>query len=643
MKDGFIKVAAATVDVTVADVTENAQKIIETVKKAAAQEVNLLVLPQLCLTGYSCGDLFLSDTLLSAVEPAVLKILQKTAGKNKEMMVVLGFPMRYGNKLFNCAAVLQNGKILGIVPKTCLPDYNELFEQRHFSSANELPQNGVEITFCNQTVSFGVAQIFACRNLPEFTFGVELGEDLWADCPPSVSLCAAGANIICNPSASDEIIGKAEYRRLLVQSASAKSVCGYIYADAATTESTQDAVFAAHHIVAENGSVLAENKPFENGQLTVTEIDVKRLAHEKQRITTYKAKKGFAPQTVWFEQTLKNTLLSRSYSATPFVPDDKSMEKTCAEVLNIQSYGLKKRLQHAHAATAVIGISGGLDSTLSLLATVRAFDLSQKPRKDIVCVTMPCFGTTNRTKSNAIALCEQLGVTVKTVDITKAVKQHFADIGQDETCYDVTFENAQARERTQVLMDIANQTGGLVIGTGDLSELALGWATYNGDHMSMYAVNASVPKTLVRYVVRYEANRAEKALADVLFDILDTPVSPELLPADENGQISQKTEDLVGPYELHDFFLYHFVRFGTAPKKLFRLAKYAFNGAYSDEAILHWLRVFCRRFFVQQFKRSCVPDGPKVGSVSLSPRGDWRMPSDASYALWIKEIDEIKL
>ena len=487
---------------------------------------------------------------------------------------------------------------------------------------------------------FGTDLLFACAELPDYTFGVELCEDLWVPCPPSTRLTAGGAAIIANLSASDEVIGKADYRRMLVSATSARLACGYIYCSASPTESTQDMVFSRHHLIAENGTILAENEPFADAELTITEIDVQRLMHERHRTTSYDAVPGL--RQIVFHQPLRRTQLTRPIAPNPFVPPyDDQLRARAEAILRIQSQGLKKRIEHTHAKTVVLGISGGLDSTLALLVCVRAFDLCGRSRKQIQCVTMPCFGTTKRTKSNAVKLCEELGVSVQEVNITAAVRQHFADIGHDESVHDVTYENCQARERTQVLMDIANQSGGLVIGTGDLSELALGWATYNGDHMSMYAVNCSVPKTLVRYIVQYEAASSAPALQAVLLDILDTPVSPELLPADENGQIAQKTEDLVGPYELHDFFLYHTLRFGTRPRKLFRMAKYAYAGKYDDETIRHWLKTFCRRFFQQQFKRSCIPDGPKVGSVTLSPRGDWRMPSDASSHLWLSEAEAL--
>lgn len=638
MKDGFIKAAAGTIDVVVADVQYNTEQILARMCEADAAGVNLLTLPELCLTGYTCGDLFFSDCLLGAVEPALARIVE--ASKDLYPVTAVGLPLRFGGKLYNCAAVVHAGRLLGVVPKTHLPNYGEFYELRQFSSAKTLEGRTYTLPLCGQSVPFGTELLFCCSGMQDYTFGVELCEDLWVPCPPSTRLCAGGAAIILNLSASDEVIGKAEYRRSLVGATSARLACGYVYCSASPTESTQDMVFSRHHLIAENGTILAENEPFADASLTVSEIDVQRLMHERHRTTSYDSVPGLQP--VVFDQPLRETVLTRRIAPNPFVPPyDEQLRARAEAILRIQSQGLKKRIEHTHAKTVVLGISGGLDSTLALLVCVRAFDLAGRSRKEIQCVTMPCFGTTKRTKSNAVKLCEELGVSVQEVNITASVRQHFADIGHDEAVHDVTYENCQARERTQVLMDIANQSGGLVIGTGDLSELALGWATYNGDHMSMYAVNCSVPKTLVRYIVQYEAGSSAPALREVLLDILDTPVSPELLPADENGQIAQKTEDLVGPYELHDFFLYHLLRFGSRPRKLFRMAKYAYGGRYPDDVIRHWLKTFCRRFFQQQFKRSCIPDGPKVGSVTLSPRGDWRMPSDASGSLWLAEAEAL--
>ena len=638
MKDGFIKAAAGTVDVVVADVAYNTEQILARMREADAAGVNVLALPELCLTGYTCGDLFFSDCLLGAVEPALTQIVK--ASEDLYPVVAVGLPLRFCGKLYNCAAVVHAGQLLGIVPKTYLPNYGEFYELRQFSSAKALGEKIFTLTLCGQSVPFGTELLFCCSGMQDYAFGVELCEDLWVPCPPSTRLCAGGAAIILNLSASDEVIGKADYRRMLVSSTSARLACGYVYCSASPTESTQDMVFSRHHIVAENGTILAENEPFADARLTISEIDVQRIAHERHRTTSYDAAPGLHP--VSFTQPMRETALTRTIAPNPFVPPyDEQLRARAEAILRIQSQGLKKRIEHTRAKTVVLGISGGLDSTLALLVCVRAFDLSGRSRREIQCVTMPCFGTTKRTKSNAVKLCVELGVSIREVDITASVRQHFADISHNEAVHDVTYENCQARERTQVLMDIANQSGGLVIGTGDLSELALGWATYNGDHMSMYAVNCSVPKTLVRYIVQYEAGSSAPALRGVLLDILDTPVSPELLPADENGQIAQKTEDLVGPYELHDFFLYHLLRFGSRPHKLFRMAKYAYGGKYPDDVIRHWLKTFCRRFFQQQFKRSCIPDGPKVGSVTLSPRGDWRMPSDASSRLWLDEAEAL--
>ena len=636
MKDGFIRVAAGSVGVTVADADANAAVIRRRIEEADAARVNLLVLPELCVSGYSCGDLFFSDTLLLGCVRVLNELAAFTAGKYP--VTVIGLPLSHGGKLYNCAAVLHDGRILGIVPKTHLPGYGEFHEPRHFTSGSALPEVTVH-RLEDMDIPMGTALLFAHEAMPEFVFGVELCEDLWVAESPSASLCRRGAVVIANPSASDEVVGKAPYRRQLVCTTSARLLCGYVCADAGPEESTQDLVFSRHHLIAEKGKLLKENAPFGDDTLTVTELDAARLLHERRRHT------GFLPvddaATVFFSQPINELTLSREIPQTPFVPTDAAALKERAEtVLTIQAYGLRKRLAHTRAATAVIGVSGGLDSTLALLVAVRAMDLLGRSRRDILAVTMPCFGTTARTRSNAELLCEQLGVTLRTVDITASVTQHFADIGQDPTNYDVTYENAQARERTQVLMDIANREGGLVIGTGDLSELALGWATYNGDHMSMYGVNASVPKTLVRSLVQHEAMRADDALRAVLLDVLDTPVSPELLPADDTGAMTQKTEDLVGPYTLHDFFLYYTLRFGMPPRKIERLARAAFADVYDPAVIRHWLTVFVRRFFSQQFKRSCLPDGPKVGSVGLSPRGDWQMPSDAAARLWLAQLEE---
>ncbi|HZK39211.1 MAG TPA: NAD(+) synthase [Clostridia bacterium] len=637
MKDGFIKVAAGSVPVTVADTKANAQRIKGQIDRADEAGVNLLVLPELCITGYTCGDLFYSDTLLASALQALEDICQHTA--EKYPLVVVGLPIKYRSKLYNCAAVVHRGKVLGLVPKTHLPNYAEFYEKRQFTSGDKLLNRNAHAKINGKAVPLNSRLLFCHDSVEDYRFGVEICEDLWAPNPPSHGLCRAGAVMIANPSASGEVVSKEEYRRLLVNSTSARLLCAYIYANAGPEESTQDIVFSRHHIISENGTLLAENKPFVEQDLLVTEVDCAHLANERHRMTGFACAPDESYTEINFKQAVGQTALTRKVEKNPFIPADEALLHERAEkILRIQAHGLKKRLDHIGCDTAVVGISGGLDSCLALLVMVRTMDMMHRSRKDIVAVTMPCFGTTERTRSNAEKLCEYFGVTLREIDITKAVQQHFKDIDHDDALYDVTFENAQARERTQVLMDIANQANGIVVGTGDLSELALGWATYNGDHMSMYGVNASVPKTLVQHIVRYAADKADKDLSALLMDILDTPISPELLPVDKNS-VSRKTEDVVGPYELHDFFLYHMVRLGFSPSKIYRLACYAFKGAYSDELILKWLKVFVGRFFSQQFKRSCMPDGPKIGSVSLSPRSDWRMPSDASAKLWMDELE----
>ena len=641
MRDGFISVAAGTPKIRVADCRYNAEQIFTLMREADKQGVKVLVLPELCLTGYTCGDLFLQDTMLQGAEEGLQTILEAT--RNLDIVTALGLPVwdKWDNKLYNCAAVIQKGEILGLVPKSYLPNYGEFYEQRWFASGSGV-EHGIEL--CGQHVSLCVNQTFACDTMPNLVVGVEICEDLWAPAPPSVELARKGATVILNLSASNELVGKADYRRSLVTGQSARLMCGYVYADAGEGESTTDVVFTGHNLIAENGTLLAERR-FATG-LTVSEIDVDRLIHDRRRTNTFTF--GKEPPEIWrcsFTLPVEETHLTRYVSPSPFVPEDAAgRAERCEEILRIASLGLKKRLEHTGAKTAVVGLSGGLDSTLALLITALAMGMLNRPASDIIAVTMPCFGTTARTRSNAELLAERMGATLKVVDISQAVRRHFADIGQSMENHDVTFENGQARERTQVLMDIANQTGGLVIGTGDLSELALGWCTYNGDHMSNYAVNASIPKTLVRHLVAYLARdnaKKDQALHDVLEDILDTPVSPELLPAVQ-GEISQRTEDLVGPYELHDFFLYYMLRWGFPPRKIYRLAVYALGKTYSRDVILKWLKTFYRRFFSQQFKRSCLPDGPKVGTVALSPRGDWRMPSDASAALWMAELETLQ-
>lgn len=636
MRHGFVKVAAATPDIRVADCMYNTEQIIHLMRQSAEDKVHLLALPELCITGYTCGDLFLQRKLLDSAVDALQLVVK--ASENLNLITVLGVPLVCRGKLYNCAVVLYNGTILGVVPKTHIPNYSEFYEKRHFTEA---PEKNTSITICGKPYPFGSKLLFCCGNCPEFRMAVEICEDLWMPLPPSVSHAVAGATVIVNPSASDEVIGKDDYRRQLVVGQSGRLVCTYLYAGCGEGESTTDLVFGGHNLIAENGILLSESKLFRNERIT-TEIDVQRIEGERRRMTSFPARADEGYETIYFDFPFEQTPLTRTIAPFPFIPAQAAdRESRCEGILTMQSMGLKKRLMHSHAASAVVGVSGGLDSCLALLVAVRAMDKMQRPRTDIIAVTMPCFGTTKRTRSNAESLAERLGVTLKRIDITAAVLQHFKDIGHDPDNHDVVFENSQARTRTQVLMDIANQSGGLVIGTGDLSELALGWATYNGDHMSMYGVNTSIPKTLIRYLVHHEAEKtADESLKSVLLDILDTPVSPELLPA-QDGEIAQKTEDLVGPYELHDFFLYYAIRWGFTPSKVFRLAQHAFAEAYPDDIILKWLKTFYRRFFSQQFKRSCLPDGPKVGSVTLSPRGDWRMPSDASAALWLEEVESL--
>lgn len=647
MKDGLIKTAAGTPSIELADCRANASACVQLAREAAAQDVRLLVLPELCLTGYTCGDLFFQSLLEKRALEALNTLAEETA--HMSMVTVAGLPMAREGKLYNCAAVLYRGKVLGVVPKTHIPNYGEFYEARQFVPAPA--ETGAIDVGGGKSAPFGSRLLFRCLQMPEFTFAVEICEDLWAVDPPSSGAARAGAVILLNLSASDETVGKSDYRRALVAGQSARLLCGYVYADAGQGESTTDMVFAGHNLIAENGVTLAESRLFTTG-LTVSEIDVQRLSYERRRVTVFHAagapEKEYTQIPFSIETEPGPTCLTRRIDAHPFLPDDGQGAPRCEEILSIQAQGLARRLVCAHARSAVIGVSGGLDSALALLAAARAMDALGRPRGDILAVTMPCFGTTGRTYNNACALCAALGVSLLKIPIQQAVRRHFADIGQDEETHDVTYENAQARERTQVLMDLANKNGGIVVGTGDLSELALGWATYNGDHMSMYAVNSSVPKTLVRRLVLHEAQAAaSESVREVLRDILDTPVSPELLPVTRNAdgagkEIRQKTEDLVGPYELHDFFLYYIVRWGFAPRKVYRFARYAFAEAYESAEILHWLGTFYRRFFSQQFKRSCLPDGPKIGSVSLSPRGDWRMPSDACARLWLDEIERLK-
>lgn len=635
MKHGFFKVAAATTEIKTADPFFNAEKIMEAMENAEKEGVKLLLFPELSVTGYTCNDLFFQDRLKTGALEALYAIKEKT--KETGAVTVIGLPLEKNAKLYNTAVFLYKGKLLGVVPKSFIPNYGEFYECRHFTPA---PETNGEITVGKESCPFGTKLIFASEESPELKIACEICEDLWVPCPPAIGHAMAGATVIVNPSASDELIGKKEYRRSLVSSQSSRLLAAYMYADAGYGESTQDMVFAGHNLIAENGSILAESDLFKNGMI-ITEVDLKKLSNERMKQNTFKSDdSGY--ETVYFSMPVAETRLTRKIEKRPFVPEDEGRRKErCETILEIQSEGLKKRIEHTHSKTAVIGISGGLDSSLALLVTVRALQKLNRPMTDILAVTMPCFGTTNRTKSNAESLCEAIGTSFMTVDIKDTVTSHFKDIGHDINDLNVVYENGQARERTKVLMDLANEKGGMVIGTGDLSELALGWATYNGDHMSMYAVNASVPKTLVRHIVKYVADTAENPeMKESLYDILATPVSPELLPA-LNGEISQKTEELVGPYDLHDFYLYHMVRFGFSPEKILRLATYAFGDEYDEATVKFWLKTFIRRFFSQQFKRSCLPDGPKIGTVTLSPRGDWRMPSDASADVWLSEAEKL--
>ena len=632
MHDGFVRIAAGTPQVFLADTQKNARAIIEMMRAADARRAKLLVLPEMCLTGYSVGDLVLKDTLLRGALNALEELCR--ASEALDVVTVAGLPLAVGNRLFNCAAVIHKGRVLGAVPKTHLPNYAEYYELRHFAPG---PAQAENIVLNGESVPFGADLLFRCINMPEFCLGIEICEDLWVPNPPGVAHVLAGATVIANPSASNELVGKADYRRLLLESQSARLVCGYVYADAGQGESSMDSVFAGHDLIYENGERLAESR-WENG-LIFADVDAAYLASERRRMNAFR-EAAQPHREIPFALHMEALDLSRAVAPLPFVPQNAAeREQRCEEILRIQAGGLARRMAHAHAKCAVIGVSGGLDSTLALIVAARAARLAGLGEGSVVAVTMPCFGTTERTHANALKLAEGLGAQLIEVNIAESTLTHLCDIGHSPDDHDATYENAQARERTQVLMDIANQRGGLVVGTGDLSELALGWATYNGDHMSMYGVNASIPKTLIRHLVRYVADAAENPLLrEALLDVLDTPVSPELLPP-VDGVIAQRTEDIVGPYELHDFMLYHIVRRGESPKKALRLAKIAFAGQYDDETILRWEKTFLRRFFQQQFKRSCLPDGPKVGSVSLSPRADWRMPSDAFSALWDADLE----
>jgi NAD+ synthase (glutamine-hydrolysing) len=636
MRDGFIKAAAVTPEIKVADCMFNVASICKAMDEALAQDARILVFPELCLTGYTCNDLFWQERLLEEAMHGLRHVMAHTKGKNA--LVFVGLPWEKDGKLYNVAAALCDGRLLGLVPKRYLPNYNEFYEARHFTPGTERVE---WVDFDGTPVPFGMNQLFCADHPAGLVVAAEICEDLWAPNPPSIAHALAGANVIVNLSASDEVTGKNLYRESLISGQSARLLCGYIYASAGEGESTQDLVFGGHNLLAENGHLLAQSKRFSCGSVCA-EFDISRLRAERRRMTTFETQGAEHYEKIRFHLEETDTVLTRYFDPAPFVPSGKAdREARCEEIFTIQASGLKKRLQHTGSKSTVVGISGGLDSTLALLVMTRAHDMLGLPRSQMTAVTMPGFGTTDRTYHNACELTRRLGAELLEVDIRDAVNLHFRDIGQDPSVHDVTYENCQARERTQVLMDIANKKGGMVIGTGDMSELALGWATYNGDHMSMYAVNCSVPKTLVRHLVRYYADTCgDEAISQILYDVLDTPVSPELLPP-ENGQISQKTEDLVGPYELHDFFLYYLLRFGYAPAKIYRVAKLAFAGTYDDATILKWLKKFYWRFFSQQFKRSCIPDGPKVGSVALSPRGDLRMPSDACVRIWMDELEQL--
>ena len=636
MRDGFIKVGAATPKVRVADPAYNREQLVKAAREAAGRGVKLLVFPELSMTAYTCGDLFGQEILVRAAREELARFAAETEAL--DMLMFVGLPWAQDGKLYNVAAAVKGGRVLGLVPKLNLPNYGEFYEARNFEPGCE---DVIDADWEGEKIPMGSRLLFVCREMPALQVAAEICEDLWVACPPSTEHAQAGATVIVNCSASDETTGKSAYRRELVGGQSARLVCGYIYANAGDGESSQDLVFGGHDIIAEDGRILAESPRFETG-LWTADLDLGRLEGERRRMSTFRIRGRERYCPVEFSLKAEETRLERSFDPAPFVPHDAAdRERRCEEILSIQAMGLKKRLEHTGCRDAVVGISGGLDSTLALLVTARAFDLLEIPRSRIHAITMPCFGTTDRTYQNACRMTEKLGASLAEVDIREAVTLHFRDIGHDMAVHDVTYENSQARERTQVLMDMANQVNGMVIGTGDMSELALGWATYNGDHMSMYGVNASVPKTLVRHLVRYYADTCgEEELRLVLLDVLDTPVSPELLPP-EDGAISQKTEDLVGPYELHDFFLYHILRCGSRPSKIFRMALLAFEGQYDREVILKWLKVFYRRFFSQHFKRSCLPDGPKVGSVAVSPRGDLRMPSDAASSLWMAEVEKL--
>ena len=636
-EQGFVRVGAVVPKLKVADTEFNCNEIIKQIEVASNNKIQIAVFPELCVTGYTCQDLFEQDTLLEEAEKALNKILDYT--NNLDIICIIGMPIKAENQLFNTAVVIQKGKILGIVPKTFIPNYGEFYEKRWFASSKNA--NKKEIEILDQKVPFGIDLLFKDKEHNEICFGIEICEDIWAVEPPSNKLALLGANIIFNLSASNEVIGKKEYRRELVKMQSAKTISGYVYCSSGVNESTSDVVFSGESMIFENGSCLTNNQRFDfESNMIFTEIDTKRLANDRRKNISFMGNPvdlEYREIKINIPDNIEN--LTREYSKTPFVPEDKKkISEICEEILNIQSYGLAKRLLHTNINKTIIGISGGLDSALAFLVIIKAYEVLNLPKENIIAITMPGFVTNSRTHKNSIKLINEYGATFREINITKSSLQHFEDIGHDKKMKDITYENAQARERTKILMDIANEENGIVVGTGDLSELALGWCTYNGDHMSMYSVNASIPKTLVEYIIKWVADNSKEEYKNIINDILDTPISPELLPPDENGNIEQKTEEQVGPYILHDFFLYHFLRYGAEPKKIYILACKTFKNDFKKEDIKHWLQVFIKRFFTQQFKRNCMPDGPKVGTVSLSPRGDLRMPSDASYNIWLNNF-----
>ena len=637
-KQGFVRVGAVVPKLKVADTEFNCNEIIEQIEIASNNKIQIAIFPELCITGYTCQDLFEQDTLLEEAEKSLSKILDYT--NNLDIICIIGMPIKQENQLFNTAVVIQKGEILGVVPKTFIPNYGEFYEKRWFASSKNA--NKKEIEMLGQKVPFGIDLLFKDKENNEICFGIEICEDIWAVEPPSNKLALLGANIIFNLSASNEVIGKKEYRRELVKMQSAKTISGYVYCSSGVNESTSDVVFSGESMIFENGSCLTNNQRFDfKSNMIFTEIDTKRLANDRRKNISFMGDSvdlEYREIKINIPDNIED--LTREYSKTPFVPEDKKkISEICEEILNIQSYGLAKRLLHTNINKTIIGISGGLDSTLAFLVIIKAYEILNLPKENIIAITMPGFGTTSRTHNNSMKLINEYGATFREINITKSSLQHFEDIGHDKNIKDVTYENAQARERTKILMDIANKENGLVVGTGDLSELALGWCTYNGDHMSMYSVNASIPKTLVKYIIKWVADNSKEECKNIINDILDTPISPELLPPDENGNIEQKTEEQVGPYILQDFFLYHFLRYGAEPKKIYMLACKTFKEDFKEEQIKHWLQVFIKRFFTQQFKRNCMPDGPKVGSVSLSPRGDLRMPSDASCNIWLNNLN----